>query len=79
MRFDPSAQERLSALDTRKANRVQSVRRLPSNAEQGDTALFENELYIYDSGEWHDVAQGMRERFEKSLDALTSRVAQLEE
>ena len=79
MRFDPSAQERLSALDTRKANRVQSVRRLPSNAEQGDTALFENELYVYDNGAWHDVAQGMRDRFQESLDALTARVVQLEE
>ena len=79
MRFDPSAQERFDAMDTRKANRTRTVQKLPSEAEVGDTVYMDGEMYVWDAGKWFDVAQGARDAFSAQLDALTRRIAALEE
>lgn len=79
MRFDPSAQERFDEMDTRKANRTQVVQKLPPQAEAGDTAYMDGELYLYERGKWHDVAQKARDEFTAELVALAGRVKTLED
>ena len=79
MRYEPSALERLESIDTKKANRAQIVRKLPAQGEAGDTVYMDGELYLYDAGKWHDVAQGARDALNAELLALAKRVKTLED
>ena len=62
MKRDRQALSNIDRIDKRKQNRTRRLTEPPNDAEQGDTILVNDDVLVFDDGNWINLTQPLRDR-----------------